>query len=212
MERVQDEFVFFESLMKSITALFGSSCEIVLHDLTGDYESTVVMIENGHITGRRVGDCGSNLGLEVLRGTVENGDKYGYISNSRDGKMLRSSSLYIRNSEGRVIGCLCINMDISSLVLAENAIRELTAGSVVREDEFFVNDVTELLDAFLQKAQDEVGKPVAYMSREDKIKAIKYLDSKGALLISKAGNRICNFFNISKFTLYSYLDEANGEA
>lgn len=212
MERVQDEFVFFESLMKSITALFGSSCEIVLHDLTGDYESTVVMIENGHITGRRVGDCGSNLGLEVLRGTVENGDKYGYISNSRDGKMLRSSSLYIRNSEGRVIGCLCINMDISSLVLAENAIRELTAGSVVREDEFFVNDVTELLDAFLQKAQDEVGKPVAYMSREDKIKAIKYLDSKGALLISKAGNRICSFFNISKFTLYSYLDEANGEA
>jgi predicted transcriptional regulator YheO len=211
MKRVQDELQFFESLMKGISAIFGLNCEIVLHDLTGDYESTVVMIENGHVTGRRVGDCGSNLGLEVLRGTVKNGDKYGYISNSRDGKMLRSSSIYIRNSGGEVIGCLCINMDISSFVLAENAIKKLTAGTVPREDEFFVNDVSELLDVFLQKAQGEVGKPVAYMNREDKIKAIKYLDGKGALLISKAGNRICNFFNISKFTLYSYLDEANGE-
>ena len=150
MERVQDELQFFEALMKGITALFGSNCEIVLHDLTGDYESTVVLIENGHVTGRRVGDCGSNLGLEVLRGTVENGNKYGYISNSRDGKMLRSSTVYVRNSGGKVVGCLCINMDISNLMLAENAIRELTAGTAVREDEFFVNDVSELLDAFLQ--------------------------------------------------------------
>ena len=161
------------------------------------------------MTGRHVGDCGSNLGLEVLRGTVEGGDKYGYISNSREGNILRSSSMYLRDSEGGIVGCLCINLDVSGLILAENVLKELTAANIEREDEFFVNDVNELLDAFLQKAQDEVGKPVAYMSREDKIKAIRYLDSKGALLISKAGNRISNFFNISKFTLYSYLDEAN---
>ena len=211
MERVQDEFDFFEGLIKGVTALFGTNCELVLHDLTGDYESTVVMIENGHVTGRRIGDCGSNLGLEVLRGTIEGGNKYGYISNSRDGNILRSSSIYIRNGGGKVVGCLCVNMDISALVLAENTIKELTTSGAVTEEEFFVNDVNELLDAFLQKAQEEVGKPVAYMSREEKIKAIKYLDSTGALLISKAGNRICSFFNISKFTLYSYLDEANSE-
>ncbi|MDR1874435.1 MAG: helix-turn-helix transcriptional regulator [Synergistaceae bacterium] len=208
MENVRDEIAFFGSLMKGIAALFGSRCEIVLHDLTGDYGSTIVMIENGHVTGRRVGDCGSNLGLEVLRGA--SGDRYGYLTNSREGNVLRSSSVYVRNPEGRVIGCLCVNMDISGLMLAENAIRELTANNVPREEEFFVNDVNELLDVFLQRAQEEIGKPVACMSREEKVRAVKYLDSKGALLISKAGNRICNFFNISKFTLYSYLDEANG--
>lgn len=211
MNRVQDELAFFESLIKGVTTLFGNNCEIVLHDLTGDYESTVVMIENGHVTGRKVGDCGSNLGLEVLRGSVGQGDKYGYLSNSRDGNLLRSSSIYIRDPQGKVIGCLCINMDISNLVLAENSLKELTASNTQQEDEFFVNDVNELLDHFLRKVQEEIGKPVAYMTREEKIQAVKYLDSKGALLISKAGNRICSFFNISKFTLYSYLDEANGE-
>jgi predicted transcriptional regulator YheO len=53
----------------------------------------------------------------------------------------------------------------------------------------------------------EVGSPVAYMSREDKIKAIKYLDSHGAFLITKSGDKISSYFGISKYTMYSYLDK-----
>jgi len=203
----------FQSLMKGLTAIFGNNCEAVLHDLTEGYESTVVMIENGHVTGRRIGDCGSNLGLEVLRGTAVDGDKYGYFTNTRDGRVLRSSSIYIRNDDGKVIGCLCINFDVSNLMVADKTIRSLISnGDGDKEEEFFVNDVNQLLDALLQKAQEEVGKPVSYMSREEKIRVVKFLDQKGAFLITKAGNRICQFLDISKFTLYSYLDEVHSES
>ncbi|TDY61215.1 putative transcriptional regulator YheO [Aminivibrio pyruvatiphilus] len=212
MKRVQEEFAFFESLMKGLTAIFGTNCEVVLHDLTESYESTVVMIENGHVTDRRVGDCGSNLGLEVLRGTVRNGDKYGYFTNTRDGRVLRSSSVYVRDDEGKVIGCLCINFDVSNLMVADKTIRSLiSSGEGEKEEEFFVNDVNQLLDALLQKAMEEVGKPVSYMTRDDRIRVVKYLDQKGAFLITKSGNRICQFLDISKFTLYSYLDEIHSE-
>lgn len=203
----------FQSLMKGLTAIFGTNCEVVLHDLTEGYESTVVMIENGHVTGRRVGDCGSNLGLEVLRGTVADGDKYGYFTNTRDGRVLRSSSIYIRNDDGKVVGCLCVNFDVSNLMVADKTIRSLISnGDGVKEEEFFVNDVNQLLDALLQKAREEVGKPVSYMSREEKVKVVRFLDQKGAFLITKAGNRICQFLDISKFTLYSYLDEVHSES
>jgi Uncharacterized protein conserved in bacteria len=212
LKRVQEEFAFFESLMKGLTAIFGTNCEVVLHDLTESYESTVVMIENGHVTDRRVGDCGSNLGLEVLRGTVRNGDKYGYFTNTRDGRVLRSSSVYVRDDEGKVIGCLCINFDVSNLMVADKTIRSLiSSGEGEKEEEFFVNDVNQLLDALLQKAMEEVGKPVSYMTRDDRIRVVKYLDQKGAFLITKSGNRICQFLDISKFTLYSYLDEIHSE-
>ena len=212
MKQVQEEFAFFESLMKGLTAIFGTNCEVVLHDLTDSYESTVVMIENGHVTDRRVGDCGSNLGLEVLRGTVRNGDKYGYFTNTRDGRVLRSSSVYVRDDEGKVIGCLCINFDVSNLMVADKTIRSLiSSGEGEKEEEFFVNDVNQLLDALLQKAMEEVGKPVSYMTRDDRIRVVKYLDQKGAFLITKSGNRICQFLDISKFTLYSYLDEVHSE-
>ncbi|WP_415841298.1 PAS domain-containing protein [Paenibacillus alkaliterrae] len=33
-----------------------------MHNLTGSYESTIVVIANGHITGRKVGDPCTNLG------------------------------------------------------------------------------------------------------------------------------------------------------
>jgi predicted transcriptional regulator YheO len=212
LKQVQEEFAFFESLMKGLTAIFGTNCEVVLHDLTDSYESTVVMIENGHVTDRRVGDCGSNLGLEVLRGTVRNGDKYGYFTNTRDGRVLRSSSVYIRDGEGKVIGCLCVNFDVSNLMVADKTIRSLISnGEGEKEEEFFVNDVNQLLDALLKKAMEEVGKPVSYMTRDDKIRVVKYLDQKGAFLITKSGNRICQFLDISKFTLYSYLDEVHSE-
>jgi predicted transcriptional regulator YheO len=71
--------------------------------------------------------------------------------------------------------------------------------------------VNQLLDALLKKAMEEVGKPVSYMTRDDKIRVVKYLDQKGAFLITKSGNRICQFLDISKFTLYSYLDEIHSE-
>ena len=55
-----------ESVMKLIAAQFGPDCEVVLHDWSKEYESTIVAIENGHVSGRKVGDGGSNLGLAAL--------------------------------------------------------------------------------------------------------------------------------------------------
>ena len=57
-----------------------------------------------------------------------------------------------------------------------------------------------------------MGKPVALMRREDKVKAIRFLNQSGAFLITKSGHKVCKYFGISKYTLYSYLDEAKSGA
>jgi len=56
-----------------------------------------------------------------------------------------------------------------------------------------------------------VGKPVAMMNKEDKVRAIRYLNDAGAMLITKSGDRISSYFGISKYTLYSYLDSGSKE-
>lgn len=209
MENVKDELPLFLSIMSGITAQFGDKCEVVLHDLTQGYESTIIEIMNGHVTGRKVGDCGSNLGLEVLRGSVEHGDKYNYITQTNDGKILRSSSIYLKNEQGTTIGSICINLDISEFLAAEQTIKSITMHSLGQEvNEVFVNDVNDLLDHLLNECQKEVGKPISLMSKDEKIKAIDYLDFKGAFLIKKAGDKICRRFDISKFSLYNFLEEA----
>lgn len=95
-----------ESVMKLIAAQFGPDCEVVLHDWSKEYESTIVAIENGHVSGRKVGDGGSNLGLEVMRGTTDGSNQLNYITQTQDGRMLRSSSLYLTDENGKKVGAL----------------------------------------------------------------------------------------------------------
>lgn len=216
MESIRDELDFFKSLLKLIACQFGSSCEVVLHDFReareGSYEKTVLLIENGHVTGRKTGECGTNLGLEVLRGTNPKGDRYGYFVKTKDHKFFRSSSLYVRNEKGEVIGALCVNWDITKLFLAEKTLSEFfideSNKKIEEVDEFFANNVSDLLDDLLYKAEQFVGKVPEEMSRSDKVSFLDYLDKKGAFLISKSGNRVCDFLGISKYSLYSYLEEA----
>lgn len=215
MEHINEEKAFLTSLIKGIANQFGPNCEAVLLDLSEFEErgSVIVAIENGHITGRKVGDSGTNLGMEVLRGTDRQGDKHNYVTQTKDGRMLRSTTMYIRNSKGIPIGCICINFDITDFVMAENTIKEFTLSEEPEDkvNETFVNDVNELVDILIQEAQQVIGKPVAMMTKEDKIKGIKYLDQKGLFLIKKSGDKACDYFGISKYTLYNYLEEARSE-
>lgn len=46
------------------------------------------------------------------------------------------------------------------------------------------------------------------MTKDEKIRAIKFLQDAGAFLITRSGDKISQFFGISKFTLYSYIEQA----
>ena len=232
MNTIYDEWPMWQQLLSMLENQFGNRCEIILHDLTKEYDHTIVDIRNGHITNRKIGDCGSNLGLEVLRGTVQDGNRYNYVVTTRDGKILRSSTLYIRNSNDEVVGCLCINTDITETVRFEEFLKQYNqynpstaqmygqtvpaamqgepvqsqAHTVSDTGEVFANDVSQVLEYLISEADRLIGKPVAQMKREDKIEFIRFLDKKGAFLITKASEKVYEHLKISRFTLYNYLD------
>lgn len=76
MNSIEEAYPLLNRIMKLIATTLGPECEVVLHDWSKGYDKSIVAIENGHVTNRKVGDCGSNLGLEVIRGTVKDGDRY----------------------------------------------------------------------------------------------------------------------------------------
>ncbi|SNS91063.1 Predicted transcriptional regulator YheO, contains PAS and DNA-binding HTH domains [Anaerovirgula multivorans] len=209
MNYIENQKDNLQRLAKMIAEQFGKKCEVVVHDLSQDYESTIVAIENNHITGRQVGDCGSNLGLEVLRGTTEEGDRYKYTTRTTSGRILRSSSTYLRDENNKVVGSICINFDITDLLMADSILKEywlIDNNNEEEVNEVFANNVNELLDYFIIECQKKIGKLPDAMSKEEKISAIQYLDKKGVFLITKSGDRVCEYLGISKYTLYTYLD------
>lgn len=211
-----------KQIAAGLAAQFGPDCETVIHDLGGkDGECAIAHIENGHVTGRRKGDGPSKIVAEQLfRNGGESGesggpkDQLAYLTRTPDGKILKSSTLYIRNEQGEIGAILSINYDISALLMIENALSGLvrTADAAPAQAErISVLNVNDLLDDLIEQSTALTGKPVALMTKDDKVRAIQFLSQHGAFLITKSGDKVARHFGISKYTLYSYIDTKQQE-
>lgn len=192
---------------------FGPSCEVLIHDLQGDLDTSLIYIENGTITNRHVGDGPSHVVLDVLNYDDGSEGRFGYLTKTKDGRILKSSTMYIRDDNGNIDYLLGINQDITEFVMMHRSFESLIgigqaeAGTV----EKITTSVSELLDDLLLEAERLVGKPGPLMNKVERLKAISYLNEKGAFLISKSSEKIAEYFNISKFTLYSDLNTVKEE-
>ena len=204
---------FLKQLAHGLAIQFGSSCEIAIHDLkTKDLEKSIVYIENGHISNRQTGDGPSGIVLETLQSdpsTIH--DKLSYLTKTEDGRILKSSTFYIRDDDGSISYIFSLNYDITAFTAASTAIQSLIAtkdklpdltGDSPRQ---ITHNVNELLDLLIEQAVAKVGKPVAMMNKDDKVAVVQYLDHAGAFLITKSGDKVSSYLGISKFTLNSYM-------
>lgn len=213
MKTIEEALPLLKRIMKLISSTVGDECEVVLHDWSKGYEQSIIAIENGHVTKRQAGDCGSNLGLEVMRGTIKDGDRFNYITKTSMGKTLKSSTTYICNDDGKALGALCINIDITNFLNFRKSFNSMVGTDTLEQlenapenIEYHANNVGQLTDFLIAQSLDLVNKPVNQMTKEDKLTIIKFLDEKGTFLITKSGDKVCQFLGISKFTLYNYLD------
>ena len=206
MEREKLELL--KQVAEGIAGQFGSGCEVVIHDLSKNPDHSIVFIVNGQVSGRKVGDGASSVVLEQMQTNApEPKDHLCYLMKTPDGKILKSSTVYIKNSKGKVTAILAINYDISKLMMVESALSELisTGEAQPAEPEKIIN-INDMLDDLIQQSVALVGKPVALMNKDDKVKAIQFLNQNGAFLVTKSGDKIAKYFGISKYTLYSYID------
>ena len=205
-----NSFKFATRVAKALAAQFGEDCEIVIHDLRNkDLSNSIVAIENGHVTGRKVGDGPSRIVLESLTDeSKEHKDRVAYLTRTSDGKVLKSTTVYIKDEDGKIIGLMGINYDISKFISAESTLKEFThLEDSYTEPAEISRNVADLLDELLMQSEKLIGNPPALMSKDEKVRAIRYLNDNGAFLVTKSGPKVCEFYGISTYTLYSYLDE-----
>ena len=204
-----------KQIAHDIACQFGPECEVVIHDLkTNDPEHSIVYIENGHVTNRVIGDGPSIAVCDVIRQNNKNfrkleelRDHAGYLMKTSDGKILKCSTSYIRDDDGSLHYVFGINYDISKLTIVESALHSLiTPVNKEEKPREITHNVNDLLDHLIEESVALVGKPVALMNKEDKVTAIQFLNDSGAFLITKSGDKVANYFGISKYTLYSYID------
>ena len=197
-------------LARALAAQFGENCEVVIHDLSGnDVEHSIVYIENGQVSGRKVGDGPSQIALDTFARTKDDEpDHLAYLLHAANGRLLKSSTVFIRDEEGKIEYIFAINLDITGMTAIKRALTSFVECSEDKEasDKLLTGNVNTLLDELIERSVELVGVPVRAMTKEDKIKAIQFLNDAGAFLITKSGDKVAKHFGISKYTLYSYVD------
>ena len=202
------------STAHGIARQFGKDCEVCIHDLSvKDLEHTIIFIINGHVSGRKIGDGASKVVLETLEAIEKEDiivDHLGYRTTTQDGRILKSSTVFLKDSTGKYRWVLGINYDVTALMNVDAALQSITTveSHDSNGDGQIPLNVNDLLDNLINQSVKRIGKPPALMNKEEKIQAIQFLRDAGAFLITKSGDKVSNFYGISKFTLYSYIDQS----
>lgn len=206
-----------ESVAHAIVAMFGEECEVVIHDLSdwGSLDHTVVSIV-GNVTGRGLGSPPTDVLLQKLRARNRLGDFMVYSSATKDGKTLKSSTTFVKDGQGRVIGAFCVNLDTTRLRAARAVLDAFCSAnaddSKLDVPEVYASVVTETLDSMIDDVVGRSGKLVAHMVREDKVHAVSQLERRGAFLIRGAVDQVARRLGVSRYTVYNYINEVRADS
>lgn len=203
------------TIAHGIAGQFGNDCEVCIHDLQAkNLEHTICYIVNGHVSGRKIGDGASKVVLETLE-ALQNGEKVsdhlGYRTHTSDGRILKSSTIFLKDCDNNYKFILGINYDMTNFINAQSTISHIVGDFENTKEEVYRQiplNVNDLLENLIEQSVKLIGKTPALMTKYEKIKAIQFLQNAGAFLVTRSGDKVSQFFGISKFTLYSYIDQA----
>ncbi len=97
----------------ALAETFAPICEVVLHDLTNPSHA-IVKIEN-NISGRSVGDPATELGLARISDSNFPDKLVNYANTLSDGRIVKSTSIGLKDSKGAYVAAICLNVDVSYL-------------------------------------------------------------------------------------------------
>jgi predicted transcriptional regulator YheO len=213
----QDKLILesYKTTMDGLAAYYGEAFEIVLHNLV-DLNHSIIKIVNGFHSGRKEGAPITDFALSMLekirsdnisKKPDKNPTPYTtYISSSKYGKPVKSTTIVIFGENHRAVGLLCINLYLDSPIFAlAPFLGGFTDSPEELIDENFITNSDELIFKALEKVKAAVMAddtiPAVLKNKE----IITRLYYQGIFKLKDAVITIAESLNISKNTVYLHL-------
>jgi len=149
--------------------------------------------------------------LRDIEGSERNFSR-AYFTRAKGGDLMKSITIAIRNGEKRIIGLLCININLdapfSQILQSFMPTDEAKhAASTVN----FASDVDELVDQTVERTIEEINADKGVSNNAKNRQIVMELYDKGIFDIKDAINRVADRLNISKHTVYLYIRQRKTE-
>ncbi|QXM06543.1 helix-turn-helix transcriptional regulator [Crassaminicella indica] len=212
----------YSILVEFLGKTLGPDYEVVLHD-TKNYTNSIVAIANGHISGRTIGAPMTNFGLNVISDkSYKNCDyKLNYNGISKDQRILRSSTMFIKDENEELVGMLCINFDDRRYVDISNQILKLchpdelveqnstykSVNSIIDEAESFSGSIAEVTSTVLKKVLSDNNIPIDRLTQDERLRIVDILNQKGIFMLKGAVSEVAKQLHCSEPSIYRYLNK-----
>lgn len=211
-------------VVRGLAKILGKDYEVNLHDVSIP-ERSLVLCENGYVTGRSEGGPMTDFGLLMLQSEEYQSREgvFNYLAKNNRGELIKCSCIFIRDENDKIIGFLCINYDLKKAVAAQELIEgllrvEMSGAGVepveepgarfpepVRES--FAQDIDEVVGDSLAQVKRRIGKPFKYLTKPEKKEVVRELHDKGFFLLKGSVDILAAEMGNTKFTIYSYIRE-----
>ncbi|HAS79783.1 MAG TPA: YheO-like PAS domain protein [Fusobacteriaceae bacterium] len=201
-------------LVNFMADFLGPSYEVVLHDVR-NINNSIIAIKNGHISGRKVGGPLADLSFKHIKENRNSDKKYLLLyGKTKDGRQLKTSTYFIRDERGNIIGLLGINTDISDFVNLKKRMESFIDYGVAnitedREEERFESSIEEIMDSIINEVITESIVSVEQMDHIKKIEITRKLNLKGVFLIKGSVGNVAEKLKTSEATMYRYIKQVN---
>lgn len=192
--------------------MFQNVLEVVIHDFK-DLDHAIIYIVNSHISGRSIGGPVSEINLRRLLEEGQFPDKLvNFSSRNSRGQPLKSSSLAIRDDQGKLIGAFCMHFDLSHFEQFQKFLEFFVSAKVdsfVGVNDFGVSqpqdvEIKEEIEACLLKK----GLHTAQLTYNDKQSIVNYLYQKGCFQRKGAISIVANALHLTRQSIYNYIELA----
>ena len=203
---------FLKNLARGMTSVFGDRCEVVIHDFS-DLKRSLVHIE-GDVTKRSLDSPIPDMLYRLIKEFGDDApDKFGYKSTTVDGQILKCSTHMVRDDDGKLEGCLCINFNVTDFAFLASAFSDYTFTSIQptsgkgTSQNGNQSTFAESMESAIDFAVTEHNKVPAMMDKSDKLTVMQKLDKDGVFMIKGSVDYIARVFGASRYTIYNYLKQ-----
>ncbi|MFT3717577.1 helix-turn-helix transcriptional regulator [Pseudorhodoferax sp.] len=191
-----------EHIAEGLARTFAPFCEVVVHDLL-DPAHAVLAIHN-NLSGRQAGHPATELGLARILDPGFEPVIANYPNRFADGRQAKSTSIGIKDAEGRYIAALCLNIDLTMFQGFQRVIDQFVSVQPdAAADESLDPAGAELIRARIDQFAARLATTPRALKPQDRRALVKALKTSGALDIRRSMETVAAHLGVSRATVYS---------
>jgi len=191
-----------EQIAEGLSKTFSPFCEVVLHDLR-DPEHAILAIHN-NLSGRTAGEPATELGLARIADPEYPQVIANYQNQFSDGRQVKSTSIGIKDSDGKYVAALCMNIDLSLFRGLQGMLEQFGSVSGDNPSESLDPTGAETIRARIDQFAARLATTPRALKTADRRLLMQELKESGCMDIRRAMETVASHLGVSRASVYTY--------